>query len=229
MKTISAFVTFTLFSTMTVAAYSQQLFDSNQTVQQTVAGERDCIKEDRQFIELAKTSGLLKSGYIPSQTCRSVAFPWLPSARIVQITGVQQRDVFVSITVVRASETSPLRLVTALGGLVENRDRENDETNKSAFNELLQTLAQKMTDNQMMDIGVLYLFMVGHPPDESPKMMEEILSSNDSISYIERKNGWITVTLHQRKSLPLGNSRSAWKLRFHSGHNQLKLISVIPE
>ena len=214
--------------TNTALALSQAPLDPNQIVRQKITGERDCAKEDLQFALLAQTSGHLKSEPPLMQNCRAVALSWLPSAKIVQVRGVRNRDVFMSLTFVQINEKSPVRLISALGGLVAPRDLENDEANKAAFNELLRASSYLPDEDKMFDIGALYLFMVGHPPDESPKTLRETMMVNDMMGSTSRKRRWTTVTVHQRTSM-FGNPSSEWMLKFHNEGVHLKLVSVAPE
>ena len=209
-------------------AHSQVDLDMDQTVHTTILGERDCVKADWQFAFLAKSSGLLKSESLPTHTCRAVKLLWLPSAQIVQVTGFRQTDVFVSETFVKADEQSPIRLVTALGGLVVDKNRENDDGNKAVFNELLRVSGYRPTEEQMVELGALYLFMVGHPPDESPRRLGDAMAVNDVEGMVGVDGEWRTVTVHQRTSL-YGNPRSEWILKFHSEKALFKLVSVEPE
>jgi hypothetical protein len=151
------------------------------------------------------------------------------AAIIVQVTGWQHTDVFVSYTIVRATETTPLRLIKALGGLVINKDRENDEANKATFNELLRVSGYKPTDDQMLELGELYLFMVGHPPDETPKKLGDAMVVDDVTGNVSKTTGWTTVTVHQRLSAPLSDPHAEWILRFQGEKARLRLVSVAPE
>jgi hypothetical protein len=215
-------------STLASVVRPQVVLDKNEWVHETVTGERDCGKADWQFALFAQTSGPLKSESPLTHTCRAVSLPWLPTAQIIQVTGVRQIDVFVSITFVRATEESPIRIITALGGLVEKRERENDAANKAVFNELLRIAAYKPTEGQMLDIAILYLFMVGHPPDESAKPLEDVLKSSDMLGFVDKENGWTEVTVHRRRSL-YGNPSKKWRLRFRTDNRGVELVSVVPE
>ena len=228
MKIVRSLALFAVISSTSSLICPQAVLDKNELVHQTIPGERDCVKADWQFALLAQTVGSLKSESPLTHTCRAVTLSWFPSVQIVQVTGVQHTDVFVSKTFVRANEQSPVRLVTALGGLVENKDRENDEANKTVFNELLSISGYRPTDNEMLDVAALYLFMVGHPPDESWKKLEDVVKVNDIMGFVSTKRGWTTVTVHQRTS-PFGNPHREWILKFRTEKAHVKLVSVAPE
>jgi hypothetical protein len=210
------------------AVRSQVPFDMDQPFQQTVTGERDCTKEDWQFVSSGMALRLLNGESLPTNTCRAVALSWWPSARIVQVTGVEHVDVFVSLTFLQVDEKSPIRLVRAVGGLVENKDREDEAASKAVFNELLRAAAFRPLENRMLDLAILYLFMVGHPPDESFRTVEQVLSVNDVLGSVGRKGRWIDVTVHQRTSR-FGHPSRAWRLKFRARHKSIELVSVAPE
>ena len=210
-------------------ARSQGPANLNQTFTKMVEGERDCDKLDWQFATQVETHRLLGSDSLPMQSCRAVSLSWLYSAKIVQLTGWEHTDVFVSVTLVRANDTFPLRLIRVHGGLSADKNREDDESYKSIFNELLEVSKYKPTDNQMLELAGLYMFMVGHPPDESQKKLIDVLSVNDVEGMVEKKHGWTTVNIHQRMSLPLNGAHSEWLLRFHQVKGHQQLVSVTPE
>lgn len=222
---------FAVISATAAIVRPQVDLEKDQIIRQTIQGERDCVKEDWEFASLAQSSGLLNSDPLPTRTCRAVTLAWWPSARIVQLTGVQHTDVFISVTFIQAEKQSPIRLVKALGGLVVNKDRENDEANKAALNELLRISAYKPTDDQMLELAMLYLFMVGHPPDESPKKLGDLMMVSDMLGYVEKKGRWTVVTVHQRTSRfgPFGNPSKNWILKFRNEKYGVKLVSVAPE
>ena len=223
---------FLLAIASTAAAVAPQAsFDKDQIIQQTIEGQRDCVKGDWDFAAYAQSTGTLKTNSLPTRTCRAVTLSWWPSARVVQLTGVEHRDVFVSATLVQADSHSPVRIVRALGGLVENRDRENDPENKTVFNELLRISAYRPTDDKMLDLAALYLFMVGHPPDESPRKLGDAMTISDVLGYVNRHHQWTVVTVHQRISRfgPFGNPSKNWVLKFRSQKSGMDLVSVTPE
>lgn len=210
--------------------HAQADIDLNQSVQQTIQGERDCIKEDWDFVFYAKSSGVLESE-LPTHTCRAVTVAWSPSTRIVQVTGVQHIDVFVSLTFVRADERSPIRIVRALGGLVQNSHMENDAANKTVFNELLRISRYKPPNDQMMELAALYLFMVGHPPDETPRKLRDAMMISNMLGMVSKQNKCTVVTLHQRRSQfgPFGNPSRNWIVKFRNKKSGVQLLSVTPE
>jgi len=228
MKLVRNFALIAVILTTSALVYSQAVLDGNELVHQTIAGERDCVQADWQFAVLAQTASSLKSESPLTHTCRAVSLSWFPAAQIVQVTGVQHTDVFVSKTFVRAGEKSPIGLVTALGGLVENKDRENDEANKAVFNELLRISGYRPANDEMLDVAALYLFMVGHPPDESWKKLEDVMRVDDVMGFVSTKGRWTTVTVHQRTS-PFGSSDREWVLKFHNEKSRLELVSVAPQ
>lgn len=208
---------------------SQEPLDVNQTVTQTVAGERDCDKADWQFATQVETQGRLGADTLPMQSCRAVSLLWLPSAKIVQLTGWEHTDVFVCVTLIRANDSLPLRVIRVHGGLSADKNREDDEGYKSIFNELLRASNYKPSENQMLDLAGLYMFMVGHPPDESPRKLIDLLSMNDVEGMVASKHGWTTVNIHERTSPPLEGAHGEWVLRFHKMKGHLRLASVFPE
>jgi hypothetical protein len=213
------------------AVRPQANLDKDQMIQQTIEGERDCAKGDWDFATSAQSTGVLKTDSLPTRTCRAVSLSWWPSARIVQLTGVVHRDVFVSITLVQVNEQSPVQLVRAFGGLVENRDREDDPGNKAVFNELLRISAYRPTDDRMLELAALYLFMVGHPPDELPRKLSDVMMISDILGIVTKDHRWTVVTVHQRTSRfgPFGNPSKNWVLKFRKEKSSLKLVSVAPE
>ena len=194
MKLVRSLALFAVISTTFALICPQAVLDKNELVHQTITGERDCVKTDWQFALLAQTASSPKSESPLTHTCRAVSLSWFPAAQIVQVTGVQHTDVFVSKTFVRAGEKSPIGLVTALGGLVENKDRENDEANKAVFNELLRISGYRSANDEMLDVAALYLFMVGHPPDESWKKLEDVMKVDDVMGFCKHERKLTTVT-----------------------------------
>jgi hypothetical protein len=94
-------MTLTLLSLLFIAdGHAQTEINVNQQVRESLAGERACSSGDWQIASLAESKSLLEAyGYdsLPTRNCRAVDLPWLPSAHIVQFTGTQNRDVFVSV------------------------------------------------------------------------------------------------------------------------------------
>jgi hypothetical protein len=209
----------------------QAHIDTDQTSRQTIEDERDCGRDDWKFAFLAQSSGVLKSDSLPTHSCRAVSLAWCRSAKIVQLTGVRQIDVFVSVTLVRVSEDSPMRVVRALGGLVQNRDLEDAKSNKAVFNELLQTCRFKPQEGKMLEVAALYLFMVGHPPDETSRRLSETMTISDILGTVKRKGKWTTVNVRQRHSSfgPFGNPSRNWVLKFRNRKSGVQLLSVMPE
>jgi hypothetical protein len=218
-------------SATSLAVRPQAKIDTEQMVRQTIEGERDCLKEDWNLAFLAQSTGVLKSDSLPTRTCRAVTLEWCSSAKVVQLTGVQHQDVFVSISIVRANEESPIRLVRALGGLVQNRDLEDEQANKAVFNGLLRECRYRPREDQMLEVAALYLFMVGHPHDDTPRKLSQIAMISDMLGTTEKKGKWSTVTVHQRHSSfgPFGNPSRNWILKFHDEKLGVWLASVTPE
>ena len=229
MSRLLFFVGILFVGSSSTLARCQVDLDMNQIIRRTIAGGHDCAKGDWQFAQLAENSGLLKPESLPTSTCKAISLSWLPSAQIVQVTGWKNTDVFVSFTIIRATEASPLTLITAFNGPVINKDRENDETNKAAFNELLRISAHKPSNDRMLELGELYLFMVGHPPDETPKKLGDVMKVDDMEGGVSKEGGWTIVTVHQRMSAPLGNPHGEWVLRFRVEKAHIRLVSVAPE
>jgi hypothetical protein len=176
----------------------------------------------------AEKSGVIKSDVLPTQKCRAILLRWLPGAQIVQLSGVEHRDVFVCMTFVRVDGLSPTRMVRALGGLVTHKELENDSANKAVFNELLHQSKYRPNDDQFIDLAILYLFMVGHPPDETPRRLEGMAKANDFTGFVARKKHKVIVTIHQRKAL-LGIPCREWKVEFHLARKEIDLTSATPE
>jgi len=78
---------------------------------------------------------------------------------------------------------------------------------------------------------MLYLFMVGHPPDESPKKIRDVMTISDVLDVVDKKERWTVVTVHQRTARfgPFGNPSMNWVLKFRNEKTCLKLVSVAPE
>jgi len=113
--------------------------------------------------------------------------------------------------------------------MVKAKNDENDQANKDAFNELLQSASYRPKPIQVIDLGELYLFMVGDPPDEMPKELRDAFAVNDMTGAVSVKGRRTIVTLHQRAHFPSHRSRGEWTLEFHKQKGRLQLISVMPE
>jgi hypothetical protein len=165
--------TLTLLSLLFVAeGRAQTTTDTHQPVHESLTGERACSSGDWRIASLAESKSLLEAyGYdsLPTRNCRAVDLAWLPSAHIVQFTGTQNTDVFVSLTFVRANNTSHLWLIPVNGGLYKHFDGEDDLHNKAALNELLQISGYKPNDSQIADLARLYMFFVSHSVGSNSK------------------------------------------------------------
>lgn len=226
---VSRGAAFVLFAVgLSMYARSQRKIDLDQVVNQSLQGERDCTKEDWQFAFLAQSSGLLKSESLPTSDCKAFALPWLPSAKIVHVTGFAHHDVFVSLAVLRATETSPQRLIKVLRGMNAEKNLENDESNKATFNDLLAISSFRPSEDEMLELGELYLFLSGYPPDERPHTTRELMMVNDVLGYVSHEGGWTMVTVHQRKSGP-ADYRGEWVLGFADKGTHLQLVTVQAE
>ena len=210
-----------------VCIHAQNEPDLKRTmVRGSIFGEWECNQDDRKLISEAKSSGLLNSESLPTQTCQAVVLSWLPDAQIVQLTGVELRDVFVCLTLIRLDKQSPIEIVRALGGGVKKVETENAKANKATFNELLKRLDDQPDDSQMLRLATLYLYIVGHPQGWFPKTMEEAIRS-DGAGDVRRKNNQVIVRVN-RLTARYGIPAESWEVRFRSTGKGLRLLSAVP-
>jgi len=213
------------------AGVRAQGFNPDEIVTNTVTGEHDCTREDFQFAYSNEAYQALKlhgMEQLPKGKCRAISLFWLPEAKIVQMTGWQQTDVFVSVTLVRTNAASKIKWIIATGGLSVPLNPEDKPDNKVTFNELLAASSAR-TNLEMMDLAALYMWMVGHGPDETPHKFSDALKVNDVEGWVQGERPKVVVILHQRMSLFGRPPEGEWRLEFRSDTKELRLVSVSKE
>jgi hypothetical protein len=201
-------------------------------IRDSITGERACSRDDWGLTAEKEFAVLLSSyGYdsLPTRSCRAVDVPWLKEAQIVQFSGVQHTDVFVSLTFIHSNHTSRLWLIPVNGGLSKHFDAEDDPHNKAVLNLLLRSARYEPNADQMIDLARLYMFFTAHGKGSDPESLDRALRAGTVSAEVVQKDEFVTVTLHRVTDRLMRGCPEDWVLEFEKNGDAVRLLSVNPE